>query len=160
MTSLAGFFAYQKNHAWTWEHQALVRARVVAGSAGFRHQFERARKSILCLHREKLSLQTDVIAMRQKMNDENCRSSAQEYDIKLDKGGIVDIELLIQYWVCRMLKIIRNWQSREPRRILSPLWSGHLIIDKKSRETLLRCYQTYMRHLLNLKLMERPVRVR
>lgn len=159
VTSLAGFFDYQFNNAWTWEHQALVRARVVVGNAEFQRKFEQARKAILTLKRDHQKLKDDVTSMRRKMIDVNCRSTEQVYDIKLDEGGIVDIEFLLQYWILR--------HANEHAALVLPRTTANCIaalveqaiIDAKTGKQLLKCYQTYLRHSLDLKLMERPVLV-
>jgi glutamate-ammonia-ligase adenylyltransferase len=85
MTGIDAFERYQRQDAWTWEHQALLRARPVAGDADLRAAFEAARRRVLtaAVHRD--TLRTDVMA--------------GQFDIKQDAGGIADIEFLVQYWV-------------------------------------------------------------
>ncbi len=159
VTSLSGFFDYQFNNAWTWEHQALVRSRVMVGNAEFQRKFEVARKAILCLKRESRQLTDDVISMRRKMIDVNCRSTDRVYDIKLDEGGIVDIEFLIQYWILRHAN--EHVALTIPRTTADCIDAliEHSIIDANTGRQLLNCYATYLRHSLDLKLMERPVLV-
>lgn len=100
-TSVAGFEKYQQESAWTWEHQALVRARVVSGSAAVQGKFEGIRRQILSEKREILTLAEEVRAMRQKMRDNlgSQNSDDPRFHLKQDAGGIVDIEFMVQYGV-------------------------------------------------------------
>ena len=100
-TSLAGFEKYQQENAWTWEHQALVRARKVSGSHTVQAKFEQIRKQILTITREKPILSEEVQAMRQKMRDNlgSKNSTDVRFQLKQDAGGIVDIEFMVQYGV-------------------------------------------------------------
>ena len=157
VTSLSGLFDYQINSAWTWEHQALVRSRVVAGDDEFKKKFEALRKTILCLERDKQQLKQDVIDMRQKMIDTNSQSTNQHYDIKLDVGGIIDIEFLIQYWILRYANAYENLTIPRTTAECIDALITHSIIDSNTGEQLHACYKTYLRHSLDLKLMERPV---
>ncbi len=103
VSSFKAFEKYQKNEAWTWEHQALVRARVVAGDKQLAQQFEQVRAEILAIRREPEQLQRDVKAMREKMRNHlgSKPSDASKFHLKHDAGGIVDIEFLMQYAVLR-----------------------------------------------------------
>jgi glutamate-ammonia-ligase adenylyltransferase len=99
VTNAEAFERYQEENAWTWEHQALLRARAVAGSGEIAKEFERIRRETLVerVHRDKL--RDDVIAMRQKMRTELDRSNETHFDLKHGRGGIGDIEFLVQYLV-------------------------------------------------------------
>ncbi len=99
MTGIDAFERYQRQDAWTWEHQALLRARSVAGDANLREAFEAVRRRILAdaVHRD--TLRTDVMEMRMRMRRELSKAGAGQFDIKQDAGGIADIEFLVQYWV-------------------------------------------------------------
>ncbi len=101
VTSLSSFLHYQEKSAWTWEHQALVRARVVAGDAALAEEFAKVRAKTLCRQRDLATLRDDVIAMRQKMRDHlgNKQNAAGRFHLKHDAGGIVDIEFMVQYGV-------------------------------------------------------------
>lgn len=100
-TSLAGFEKYQQENAWTWEHQALVRARKVSGSDEVQKKYEQIRQQILTITREKAVLSEEVQAMRQKMRDNlgSKKSTDVRFQLKQDAGGIVDIEFMVQYGV-------------------------------------------------------------
>ncbi|MDX5299195.1 MAG: bifunctional [glutamate--ammonia ligase]-adenylyl-L-tyrosine phosphorylase/[glutamate--ammonia-ligase] adenylyltransferase, partial [Gammaproteobacteria bacterium] len=102
VSSLAAFERYQRQEAWTWEHQALVRARWVAGSAQPGEDFELLRRALMALPRERSKLRRDVVEMREKMRESlGTKPGADgiyaQFHIKHDAGGIVDIEFLVQY---------------------------------------------------------------
>ena len=99
MTGIDAFERYQRQDAWTWEHQALLRARAVAGDANLRDAFEAVRRSTLCVAVHRDTLRTDVKEMRMRMRRELSKAGAGQFDIKHDAGGIADIEFLVQYWV-------------------------------------------------------------
>jgi len=96
--SVEGFGDYQRNDAWTWEHQALLRARAVAGAPALRERFEALRRDILRFAVRRDTLREDVRAMRERMRAELSRSGPGQFDLKQDAGGITDIEFLAQYW--------------------------------------------------------------
>jgi len=98
VSSLASFREYQTEHAWVWEHQAITRARGVAGDAAISHAFETLRTELLRKPRELSSLRNEITAMRQKMHDAHPNSSGL-FDIKHDAGGIIDVEFIVQYLV-------------------------------------------------------------
>jgi glutamate-ammonia-ligase adenylyltransferase len=99
ITGIEAFETYQHQNAWTWEHQALLRARAVAGDADLCQRFEAARRRVLCTAVHRDTLRADVAEMRQRMRRELSESRAGQFDIKQDGGGIADIEFLVQYWV-------------------------------------------------------------
>jgi [glutamine synthetase] adenylyltransferase / [glutamine synthetase]-adenylyl-L-tyrosine phosphorylase len=98
VTSLAAFTEYQKREAWTWEHQALLHARAVAGDPGLRARFEAVRIEVLRHNVKREGLRAEVRRMRERMRRELSRSAPDQFDIKQDAGGVADIEFLAQYW--------------------------------------------------------------
>ena len=98
VSSLEAFRSYQREHAWTWEHQALTRARFVAGDAALGAAFEAERDAILRLPRDAERLKTDVIDMRRRMYAGHPNPSPH-FDLKHDRGGMVDVEFAVQYLV-------------------------------------------------------------
>lgn len=103
VSSSAAFARYQAESAWVWEHQALVRARPVAGDAGLAAHFAAVRHAVLCRARDRAELAREVGAMREKMRA-HLGSKAQGggadlFDLKQDPGGIVDIEFMVQFAV-------------------------------------------------------------
>lgn len=99
VSSLQAFEDYQRNEAWTWEMQSLVRARAIFGESQLRQQFDRIRQNVLSLPREPLKLQQDVREMREKMYQHLANHNVEKFDIKRDLGGITDIEFIAQYLV-------------------------------------------------------------
>lgn len=99
VTAIDTFERYQQNDAWTWEHQALLRARAVGGEASLCARFEALRRTTLCHAVSLETLRTDVKDMRVRMRRELSRARVGMFDIKQDAGGIADIEFLVQYWV-------------------------------------------------------------
>ncbi|VVQ08680.1 Bifunctional glutamine synthetase adenylyltransferase/adenylyl-removing enzyme [Pseudomonas fluorescens] len=109
VSSLGAFARYQENEAWTWEHQALVRARVLVGSQDVGQAFEKVRAQMLGKARDLAKLQQEVSEMRAKMRDNlgtkstaagtaaNAFDATAAFDLKQDAGGIVDIEFMVQY---------------------------------------------------------------
>ncbi|GLR75775.1 bifunctional [glutamate--ammonia ligase]-adenylyl-L-tyrosine phosphorylase/[glutamate--ammonia-ligase] adenylyltransferase [Aliivibrio sifiae] len=93
------FDEYQRDDAWTWEHQALVRARMIYGDRLLQEAFNKTRHDILCLPRDEKALQKDVAEMREKMRDHLGGKKAGRFMLKQDIGGITDIEFLAQYLV-------------------------------------------------------------
>ncbi len=99
MTGIDAFERYQREEAWSWEHQALLRARAVAGDAALCERFEGVRRDVLCHAVRRERLREDVAEMRERMRRELGRGGAGQFDVKQDPGGIADIEFLVQYWI-------------------------------------------------------------
>lgn len=110
VTTLQAFARYQQENAWTWEHQALARARAVAGCEHTVAAFEDIRRQMLCTPRDAEVLRSDVIEMRDKMRASLATpetKQAETFHVKHDPGGIVDIEFLVQY-------LMLAWSERHP----------------------------------------------
>ena len=101
VTSLDAFERYQEENAWTWEHQALLRARPVAGSAAVAQEFDRIRDETLRRRVRLDALRDDVLSMRERMRAELDKSDDGHFDLKHGQGGIGDIEFIVQYLVLR-----------------------------------------------------------
>lgn len=102
------FANYQQEDAWTWEHQALVRARMIYGNEYVHQQFKDIRQHVLATKRNEQQLKADVVAMREKMRAHLDKSSETLIDIKQGLGGLVDIEFLAQY-------LVLNYCARFPQ---------------------------------------------
>ena len=98
VSSLDGFAAYQRRQAWIWEHQALTRARWVAGDPDIGRRFEAIRIEVLRQQRELAPLRAEVVAMRDRMFEAHPNTSGR-FDIKHDRGGLIDVEFVVQYLV-------------------------------------------------------------
>lgn len=101
VTSLKAFDKYQHEQAWMWEHQALVRARSVAGDSQLGQQFEALRRDIICQPRNEQKLKTEVLAMRKRMKVNAVAATTGLFDLKQSEGGIVDIEFMVQYGILK-----------------------------------------------------------
>ena len=93
------FSQYQREEAWTWEHQALVRARTVFGYPELKDKFTSLRQEILTTPRDRENVREDVLKMRKKMREHLDKSTSDNTDIKQGQGGLVDIEFLVQFLV-------------------------------------------------------------
>ncbi|MCB1648955.1 MAG: bifunctional [glutamate--ammonia ligase]-adenylyl-L-tyrosine phosphorylase/[glutamate--ammonia-ligase] adenylyltransferase [Pseudomonadales bacterium] len=135
VSSVEAFESYERQEAWTWEHQALVRARAVAGSPALQTEFDELRASILGAPRDLATLAGEVTAMRQRMRDEFARKPAAEREklsfvIKHSRGGIVDIEFMVQYLVLahgRECPALLTWSDNV--RILEAAHAHGLLSD-------------------------------
>ena len=95
VSAIDGFARYQHEQAWTWENQAIVRARVVAGDAALGARFDATRVAALRRARDRARLREDIVSMRARIAE----ASKEDVDLKRDAGGIVDVEFLVQYLV-------------------------------------------------------------
>lgn len=149
------FAEYQQTEAWTWEHQALVRARMIYGDAPLQQAFHQIRHGILARPRDEATLKREVVEMRHKMREHLGGKKAGRFMLKQDPGGITDIEFLAQYLVLRYShekpKLTR-W-SDNVRIFESMLQQG--IMDETQAMALTQAYTTmrdhiHHRNLLNL----------
>jgi [glutamine synthetase] adenylyltransferase / [glutamine synthetase]-adenylyl-L-tyrosine phosphorylase len=147
ITSIAAFADYQRTEAWTWEHQALLHARAVAGEPSLRARFEQIRMQVLTQHVRRESLREDVRSMRNRMRNELSRAAPGEFDLKQDPGGIADIEFLAQYWALW-------WAQAYPPvamfadtiRQLESVASANLV-PQQQIDALTHTYRLYREHL-------------
>lgn len=149
------FDEYQRNDAWTWEHQALVRARVIYGDEPLQHAFNQTRHEILSLPREETKLKRDVVEMRLKMREHLGGKKAGRFMLKQDIGGITDIEFLAQYLILRFSydKPKLTYWSDNVRIFESLLVQG--VMEEQQAVALTKAYtsmrnQIHHRNLLNL----------
>jgi [glutamine synthetase] adenylyltransferase / [glutamine synthetase]-adenylyl-L-tyrosine phosphorylase len=94
-TQIDGFKHYQEHEAWTWEHMALTRARVVSGAPDFSRRIEAVIREVLCRRRDIPATAGDVVDMRGAIAKE--KGEADPWDLKYAAGGLVDIEFIAQY---------------------------------------------------------------
>ena len=135
VTSMAGYDKYLRNNAWTWEHQALVRARAVFFDEKSLLQFNEIRQSVLSLPREKHELAKDVRDMRKKMRKHLNNAKQGQFDLKQSEGGMVDIEFLAQYLVlanaAKTDKSLCIWSDN--LRIFTACKDLHLLTEKQEK---------------------------
>lgn len=135
VSSLPAFAQYQREQAWTWEHQALVRTRVVAGDAALAARFEAVRAQVLASARDAGQLRSDVAGMREKMRDHLAPKAAGEIDLKHSAGGLVDIEFLVQYLTlahAHAHPALTRWPDNV--RLLETLASEGLLSAEQARQ--------------------------
>ena len=134
---------YYKNQAWTWEHQALVRGRFIAGDPRLKLQFEAIRRRILSLPRESAQLKNEVRDMREKMRTALATREADKFDLKQGKGGIADIEFIVQFAVLDQASNNEALTTYTDNvRLLEGL-QAHGFISKIDAETLKAAYCAY-----------------
>jgi glutamate-ammonia-ligase adenylyltransferase len=156
VTSTDAFQRYQEENAWTWEHQALLRARPVAGSDTVAKTFERIRARTLMSRIRLDALRDDVVSMRTRMRKELDNSETGRFDLKHGRGGIGDIEFIVQYLVLRDARkfpaVIRY--SDNIRQIAALASVGRLDVQTAAR--LQEAYREFRRRLHHLSLNDRP----
>ncbi|ENJ5961370.1 bifunctional [glutamate--ammonia ligase]-adenylyl-L-tyrosine phosphorylase/[glutamate--ammonia-ligase] adenylyltransferase [Vibrio parahaemolyticus] len=149
------FDDYQHQDAWTWEHQALVRARMIYGDEPLAIAFHNTRHDVLCKPRDEQTLKKEVVEMREKMRDHLGGKKPGRFMIKQDVGGITDIEFLAQY-------LVLNYSPEKPKltrwcdnvRIYETLIAQGVMEEDQAMQ-LIRAYTTmrneiHHRNLLNL----------
>jgi [glutamine synthetase] adenylyltransferase / [glutamine synthetase]-adenylyl-L-tyrosine phosphorylase len=158
VTSINAFADYQRNEAWTWEHQALLHARSVAGAPELRAEFEAIRMDVLANHIRRDTLRTEVRTMRERMRKELSKAQDSQFDIKQDAGGVADVEFLAQYWALR-------WAKEYPPivmfsdtiRQLESVASADLV-PQVTVDLLILAYQSYRVRTHHLSLMnQKPI---
>lgn len=159
VSGIDAFADYQEREAWTWEHQALVRARPVAGDASPAEAFGRIRAAILGRVRDPEELRGEVREMRERMREQLGTRQPGWFDLKQDAGGIADIEFIVQYLVLR-------WAADYPEvyhysdniRQLEAL-ANTQALSPEDAETLTDAYRVLRARVHSLKLQEEPARV-
>ena len=158
VTTLDGFYSYQRNHAWTWEHQALARARMIIGPDSLRSRFDEIRREILCQARDPDQLKLEINTMRAKMSAAHDATNELQFDLKHGRGGIVDIEFIVQFCVL-------NWAHTHPditvprntiESIKALTEAG--LLEEDSGQGLAAAYYCYLTAEHQAKLSERPAR--
>ncbi|WP_428399392.1 bifunctional [glutamate--ammonia ligase]-adenylyl-L-tyrosine phosphorylase/[glutamate--ammonia-ligase] adenylyltransferase [Marinobacter salarius] len=157
VSTLPAFEKYQRSDAWTWEHQALARARGVAGCPETLEAFEELRADILCQQRDRGKLREEVVGMREKMRTAlgtpQIEGKVPEvFHIKHDYGGIIDIEFMVQYLMlacCSEHPELTQW-SDNIRQMEELGRAGVLPVEdtEKLRETFITLRSTIHRRAL------------
>jgi glutamate-ammonia-ligase adenylyltransferase len=143
VSHIDSFVDYQQSEAWVWEHQALVRTRIVCGSAWLTEKFNIIRQGILCQPRDISLLQKDVAKMRVKMRDHLTKGNTEIFDLKQDNGGIADIEFIAQFLVLGYSsQFSQLTQFSDNVRVFEQAAQLGLISDKQN-QTLSQAYQAY-----------------
>ena len=160
VSSLNAFEKYQQQSAWTWEHQALVRSRVIAGDKNIADRFNQIRTSQICGQRDLQKLRTDVTEMRKKMRkhlDKDLKDN--KYCLKQVCGGIVDIEFMVQFAVlANSYKFDQLAHWSDTVRLLETMVDCEVISEQQARQ-LIDAYKAYRSAAHKLQLQNQPVRL-
>ncbi|HEU5468337.1 MAG TPA: bifunctional [glutamate--ammonia ligase]-adenylyl-L-tyrosine phosphorylase/[glutamate--ammonia-ligase] adenylyltransferase [Steroidobacteraceae bacterium] len=158
-TQIGAFEDYERREAWTFEHQALLHSRWVAGDARLGSEFARVRRDVLAGAVRRATLREDVLAMRERMRAEHGRAREGQFDLKHDRGGIADIEFLAQYWVLRHVR-------EHPPLATFPDTIRHLesvgsaaLVDHRVIDRLVDAYRAYRKAAHHLSLEHLPALV-
>ncbi|OQW92114.1 MAG: bifunctional glutamine synthetase adenylyltransferase/deadenyltransferase, partial [Beggiatoa sp. IS2] len=159
VSSLDAFKTYQLESAWTWEHQALVRARALAGNTECIAKFAQIRREVLSIHRNPEELRQEVREMRTKMREHLDKSNLNIFDLKQGLGGIADIEFIVQYEVLR-------WATQYPHLLektavlpIMRLFAQQQLLEMPTCEQLSTAYRTYRAEAHRLALQNQPALV-
>jgi glutamate-ammonia-ligase adenylyltransferase len=159
VSHIEAFGDYQFKDAWTWEHQALLRARPVCGDRILANKFESIRQQVLARPRLQKKLSAEVIDMREKMRKELMKSEDGVFDLKQDIGAMVDIEFLVQYLVLlnsHKYAGLLKWTDNV-RLIQSLIETG--TVDEITAHILKHAYLIYRAAAHQLSLQEKPAKV-
>jgi len=156
VSSIEAFRDYQRESAWIWEHQALVRARVVAGDAEVGRQFEAVRREVLGRRHEPEVLRGEVRDMRERMRSELGSRGQGRFDLKQDRGGIADIEFMVQYgallWSHDHPELLRYTDNIR----LLDTFAGSGLVAAADAKLLADAYRAYRARVHRLTLQEEP----
>ncbi|MSQ52417.1 MAG: bifunctional [glutamate--ammonia ligase]-adenylyl-L-tyrosine phosphorylase/[glutamate--ammonia-ligase] adenylyltransferase [Betaproteobacteria bacterium] len=159
VSSIEAFRRYQRESAWTWEHQALSRARFCAGDAAVGAAFEAERRHILGLKRDLASLRADILEMREKLLEGHPNTGGL-FDIKHDRGGMIDIEFMVQYLVLGSSHRHIELQANDGNIALLGVAAVHKLIPKPESDKVRVAYRMFRRRQHALRLAgERYARV-
>ncbi|MBT7698180.1 MAG: bifunctional [glutamate--ammonia ligase]-adenylyl-L-tyrosine phosphorylase/[glutamate--ammonia-ligase] adenylyltransferase [Desulfobacterales bacterium] len=156
VSNIIAFRDYQFKDAWTWEHQALVRSRAICGDGWIIKYFNNMRKEVLAQKRERWELMNEISSMRDRIRKEHDTPEEGIFNIKHGKGGIIDIEFLVQYLLLLNAKKYNEivvW-SDNVRQLETLSSTG--ILDEKSSNFLKKAYLTYRSEVHKLSLQEKP----
>ena len=162
VSSMEAFRKYQLESAWVWEHQALTRARYSAGDPAGGEAFEKIRCEVLCQQRDLDKLRADIAEMRQKMMDSHgTRGDLSEtvFDLKHDPGGLVDVELIVQYLVLGYSHAHRELTANKGNIALLKMAADVGLIPVELAETVRNAYRDYRRMQHGLRLNGTKARV-
>jgi glutamate-ammonia-ligase adenylyltransferase len=159
VSHIDGFEEYHLKDSWTWEHQALIKARPICGEIRLTERFEKIRREVLGRPRDKSGLRKEVADMRERMRNELLAREKDIFDLKQDVAGMVDIEFLVQYLV--LLKSheypeLLQWTDNV--RLLQTLIETG-VMDEYTAHILKHAYLIYRAAAHQLSLQEKPAKV-
>ncbi len=150
---------YLREEAWTWEHQALIRARIVCGNEAIGRRFDRIRHEVLAQPRDRVRLQAEIAEMREKLRQEQNPKDNDIFDLKQGRGGIVDIEFLVQYLILdrsHQFPALTEWTDNV-RLLVSLIDSG--LMAPETAYFLREAYLIFRAAAHRLSLQNQPARV-
>ncbi|MCP4627357.1 MAG: bifunctional [glutamate--ammonia ligase]-adenylyl-L-tyrosine phosphorylase/[glutamate--ammonia-ligase] adenylyltransferase [bacterium] len=159
VSHIDAFSEYQLEEAWTWEHQALIKARPICGDDLIAERFKKLRSRVLARQRTGIELKEEVIRMRHRMRKELLESDTDFFDLKQDTGAMVDIEFLVQYLVLlnsHKHPGLLNWTDNV--RLLQTLIETGTM-DEYTAHLLKHAYLIYRAAAHQLSLQEKPAKV-
>jgi glutamate-ammonia-ligase adenylyltransferase len=159
VSHIDGFEAYHLKDSWTWEHQALIKARPICGELNLTERFEKIRREVLGRPRDKSALRKEVVDMRERMRTQLLIREDGIFDLKQDVAGMVDIEFLVQYLV--LLKSheypeLLQWTDNV-RLLQTLIESG--VMDENTAHILKHAYLIYRAAAHQLSLQEKAAKV-
>lgn len=156
LTSLQSFALYQRERAWTWEHQALVRARPLTGARSVMRRFEAIRSEILQRRRDAATLRQQVGAMRARMRAELDRGGSGRFDLKQGLGGLVDLEFALQAAVLQHAAAQPTLLRRRDSPMLIEALRRVGLLDIENAEALTTAHASLLQRALDCSLDARP----
>ena len=159
VSHIDAFSEYQLTEAWTWEHQALIKARPVCGDELIAGRFAKIRSKVLARQRSGSELKEEVVRMRERMRKELLKPAAGLFDLKQDAGAMVDIEFLVQFLVLQNShKHPGLLQWTDNVRLLQTLIETGTM-DEVTAHQLKHAYLIYRAVAHQLSLQEKPAKV-
>ncbi|MDJ0810078.1 MAG: bifunctional [glutamate--ammonia ligase]-adenylyl-L-tyrosine phosphorylase/[glutamate--ammonia-ligase] adenylyltransferase [Desulfobacterales bacterium] len=159
VSHIEAYAKYLREEAWTWEHQALIRARVVCGNQSIHRRFNRIRREILERPREQARLQAEIVDMREKLRKEQSLKAEDIFDLKQGRGGIVDIEFLVQFMILgqsHQFPALTAWTDNV-RLLVALIDSG--LLEPEAAYFLREAYLIFRAAAHRLSLQNQPARV-
>ena len=159
VSHIDAFETYQRENAWTWEHQALIRSRTVCGDPALRRRYQQIRQTVLVQPRDLQQLKHDVRDMRRRLMAENALPDNTIFDLKQSRGGIVDIEFLVQFLVLACAyehPSLTRWTDNV-RLLVTLMDSG--LMDHATAYRLREAYLTYRAAVHRLSLQNQPAKL-
>ena len=151
VSSIDAFRRYQRESAWTWEHQALTRARFCAGEPAVGAEFEEERRAILRIARNEAKLRRDVLSMRERLLQGHPNDS-ELFDLKHDRGGMIDIEFIVQTLVLAHAHRLPELTANSGNIALLKLAAKLELIPGDSADAVADAYREYRRRQHRLRL--------
>lgn len=158
VSSVAAFKDYQLNKAWIWEHQAITRARWVAGDAQVGALFADIRQQVLLQTRDALTLSTEVVTMREKMRSSH-PPHASLFDVKHHAGGIIDVEFMVQYLVLLHAHSYPQLTENIGNIGLLHVLGGLGLITPTQADAVANAYRTYRKIIHSTKLQGKDAKL-